>query len=106
MDATRIPTTYQYITISTMERKDGKNRSLCSNETLQEAIRAIDVKYTYVEVSPAFCISRTILKDHYLSKRTSRKMKAKKVLSKEEDDALCKYILDMAEIGLPFILIK
>ena len=66
-------------------------------------MKAVDVEYTYGEVSIVFDIPRTTLRDYYLGKRTSRKMEGKGVLSKEEDDALCKYILGMVEIGLPLI---
>ena len=56
------------------------------------------------EVSQAFNISKSSLRDHYLGKRTSRKMGGKGVLTKEEDEALCKYVLDMAKVGLPLTL--
>ena len=87
-------------------RKGSKTRSLWSDEALKDAMKALDVDYTYGEVSKAFGIPRTTLRDHYLGKRTSRKMGGKGVLSKEEDDALCKYILGMAEIGLPLTPIQ
>ena len=64
-------------------------------------MKALNAEYTYEEVLIAFGIPRTTLRDHYLGKRTSRKMGDKGMLSKEEDDALCKYILDMVEIRLP-----
>ena len=82
-------------------RKGSKTRSLWSDEALQDAMKALDAEYTYGEVSIAFGIPRTTLRDHYLGKRISRKIGGKGMLSKEEDDALCKYILGMAEIGLP-----
>ena len=67
---------------------------------------ALDGGYSYVEVSEAFSIPRSSLRDHCGGKRRSRKMGAKGILSIEEDEGLCKYILDMAEIGLPLTPIQ
>ena len=65
-------------------------------------MKVLDAKYTFVEVSRAYNISRSSLRDDYLGKKRSRKMGAKGTLTKEEDDAVYKYILDMAEVGLLF----
>ena len=111
MDAARQPPKGPLPQSTTVEsaqtrRKGSKTRSLWSNEALKDAMKALNADYTYGKVSKAFGIPRTTLKDHYLGKRTSRKMEGKGVLSKEEDDVLCKYILGMAEIGLPLTPIQ
>ena len=75
-------------------------KSSWSDEALQNAMKALDADYTYLDVSIAFGIPRSTLKDHYQGKRMGRKMGGRRVLTKEEDDALAKYNLDMAEVGL------
>ena len=60
---------------STQKRtKNRKNKSLWSDEALQEAMKAIDAEYTYAEVSTSYGIPRTSLRDHYSSSRTSREI--------------------------------
>ena len=88
------------------KKKGSKKRAAWSNADLQDAIKALDVGYTFGEVSQAFNIPKSSLRDHYLGKRTSRKMGGKGVLTKEEDEALCKYVLDMAEVGFPLTPIQ
>ena len=86
--------------------RGGKNKSLWSDEALQEAIEALDAGNTYVKVPKYHNIPKSSLRDHYVGKRRNRKMEGEWVLSKEEDEAVCKYILDMIEIGLPLIPIQ
>ena len=66
-------------------------------------MKALDADYTFLDVSQAFDIPKITLRDHYQSKRRSRKMGGKGVLTEEEDEALAKYILDMVKIRLPLI---
>ena len=63
-------------------------------------MKASDANYTYSDVSKAFGIPRCTLRDHYQGRR-STKMGGRGILTQEEDEGLAKYILDMAEIGLP-----
>ena len=87
-------------------KKGPKKRVAWSDADLQDAIKALDTGYTFGKVSQAFNIPKSSLRDHYLGKRISRKIGGKGVLTKEEDEALCKYVLDMAEIGLPLTPIQ
>ena len=63
-------------------------------------MKVLDAGYTYLEVSQAFDIPRSSLRDHYLGKRRNRKRTNKGVLSNEEDEALWKYIHNMAEVAI------
>ena len=66
-------------------------------------MEAIDKGYPYSEVCGHFNIPRSSLKDHMVGKTKSRKMGLLEVLSIAEEHALCVYIEDMAECGLPLI---
>ena len=64
-------------------------------------MKALDAGYTFVEVLRAFNIPRSSLRDHYLGKGRNRKIGAKRILGKKEDEVLSKYILEMAAVALP-----
>ena len=91
---------------SESRKKGPKKIASWSDADLQDAIKALDAGYTFGEVSQAFNIPKSSLRDLFLGKRTSRKIGGKGILTKEEDEALCKYILDMAEVGLPLTPIQ
>ena len=77
---------------------------LWSNKALQKALRDLDVGYKYVDISYAYSIPRSTLRDYYLCKRTSRKMDRRGVFTNEEDEALCIYILNITPAGFPLTL--
>ena len=80
----------------------GKNtRAKWSDEDLKLAIGALDSGYSMREVCEAFSIPRTSLRDHYNGRVTSRKMGPPSILTKEEENKLVSYMVDMAKLAHP-----
>ena len=66
-------------------------------------MEAIDNGHKYSKVSAHYGIPKSSIRDHMNGRTKTRKMGPKGVLSEEEEIALCTYIEDMAECGLPLI---
>ena len=62
---------------------------------------ALDSGYYMREVCKAYSILRTSLKDHYNGKVTCRKKKPQSILTKEEEDKLVEYIVEMGRLAHP-----
>ena len=76
-------------------------RAKWSDEDLRLAIGALDSGYSMREICEAFSIPRISLRDHYNGRVTSRKMGPPSILTKEEEDKLVFYIVEMAKLAHP-----
>ena len=80
----------------------GKNtKAKWSDEDLKLAIGVLDSRYSMREVCEAFSIPRTSLRNHYNEKVTSRKMEPPSILTKEDEDKLVFYMVEMAKLAHP-----
>ena len=82
--------------------RDKYTRAKWSDEDLKLAIGALDSGYNMREVCEAFSIPRTSLRDHYNGRITSRKMGPPSIPTKEEEDKLVLYMVEMATLAHPF----
>ena len=68
-----------------------------------DTIHVLDCGYKIHEVCEAFNIPRNILKDHYNGRFEERKIGPKCVLTKEEEEKLVAYVVEMARLAHPLI---
>ena len=68
---------------------------------MRDVIKALDYNYKIHEVCEAFNIPRSILRDHYNGRIKSGKMGPKCVLTKEEEEKLVAYVVEMARLAHP-----
>ena len=70
---------------------------------MRDAIKALDYNYKIYEVCEAFNIPRSTLRDHYNGRIKSRKMRPKCVLTKEEEEKVVAYVVEMVRLAHPLI---
>ena len=76
-----------------------KTRAKWSDQDLKDAISCLDIGYTIKEVCEAFSILRTSLRDHYEGRVKGRKMGPKSILTKEEEENLVAYMMEMISLA-------
>ena len=83
------------------QKSSGIKRAQWTDYDLKMAIDALDHDYTIGEVSKAFNIPRTSLRDHYEGKVKGRKMGPKATLTMEEEAKLVEYMEEMVKLAHP-----
>ena len=83
------------------QKSSGIKRAQWTDYDLKMAIDALDHDYTIGEVSQAFNIPRTSLRDHYEGKVKGRKMGPKATLTMEEEEELVEYMEEMVKLAHP-----
>ena len=83
------------------QKSSGIKRVQWTNYDLKMAIDALDHDYTIREVSQAFNIPITSLRDHYEGKVKGRKMGPKATLTMEEEEKLLQYMEKMVKLAHP-----
>ena len=68
---------------------------------MKDAIKALDSRYTMKECCQAFNIPRSSLRDHYNGRIKGRKMGLKGILTKDEEEKLVTYMVEMLKLGHP-----
>ena len=61
----------------------------------------MDVGYTLKKVCETFNILKTSLRDHYEGRVKGRKMKPKSIFTKEEEDNLVTYMMEIMRLAYP-----
>ena len=72
-----------------------------SDKDLRDAINALDYGYKMHEGCEAFSIPRSTLRNYYNGRIKGRKMGTKSILTKEEEDKLVDYMLEMERLAHP-----
>ena len=83
------------------QKSSGIKRAQWIDYDLKMAIDALNHDYTIGEVSQAFNIPRTSLKDQYEGKIKGRKMGPKATLTIEEEEKLVQYMEEMVKLAHP-----
>ena len=78
-----------------------QTRARWTNEDLKQAMGALDSGYNMREVCEAYSIPRTSLRDHYNGRVTCRKKGPQLILTKEEEDKLVEYMVEMGRLAHP-----
>ena len=78
-----------------------RSRANWTDDDLKQAIVALDVGYTMREVCEAHSIPKTSLRDHYNGMIKSRKMGPQSIFTKEEEDKIVAYIVEMGRLAHP-----
>ena len=63
----------------------------------------LDCGYKMHEVCEAFTIPRSALRNHYNGRIKERKMEPRAILTKEEEDKLVEYVIQMGRLAHPLI---
>ena len=78
-----------------------KTRARWTNEDLKQAMGALDSGYNMREVCEAYSIPRTSLRDHYNGRVTCRKKGPQSIFTKEEENKLVEYMVEMERLAHP-----
>ena len=78
-----------------------KKREQWSHAALRLAIDALDSGHAIGEVSKAYGILRTSLREHYIGKRETKKSEPKEVLTMAEEEDLVHYMEEMVRMSCP-----
>ena len=83
-------------------KKKKKKRENWSHKDMREAINLLDCGYKMHEVCEALNILRSPLRDHYNGRIKGRKMGPKSILTKEEEDKVVDYVIEMGRLAHPW----
>ena len=79
----------------------GKRRAKWTNDDLVGILACYDVGYKLGECCTTFNIPKSSLRDHLSGKTKFRKIRAKIILTKEEERLIIEYVDEMVEIRQP-----